>query len=129
MRTGKNLTIPLFLTMLLLHMGHVFEEIWGRFWIINAFYGLGGFLVANWVLLCISVVIFYYYLQRQHWAVIMSLVCAAVMIINGFGHNLATLVTGKYFEGYAGGYTGVGLMLVGLFLIYNIFKEIKIPGG
>jgi hypothetical protein len=125
MKVNKNAIIPIFLLMLLLHVAHVFEEVWGRFWIMNAIYGLGWFLVANWVLLCIPVVIFYFYLQHQHWALIMSLVYAGAMMINGLGHILATLVTGKYFDGYAGGYIGAGLVLVGLLLMYNLFKELR----
>lgn len=126
---NKQHTNALYLLMLLLHVAHVFEEVWGRFWIIRAVHGLGWFLTINWALICIPVISFYFYLQNKSWAVMLSLVYAAVMTINGFVHILATLVTGKYFDGYAGANTGAGLVLVGGLLFYKLSQEIKIYRG
>jgi hypothetical protein len=39
----------LHLSMLAFHVAHVFEEVWGRFFLMNAVYGLGGYLAANWI--------------------------------------------------------------------------------
>ena len=36
-----------YLLMLVAHVGHILEELWGRFWLIDAFFGAGWFCVAN----------------------------------------------------------------------------------
>jgi 4-amino-4-deoxy-L-arabinose transferase-like glycosyltransferase len=120
---NKNTLIPIYLLMLVVHVGHVFEEIWGRFWIMNAALGLGRFLVMNWVLFCIPVALFYGVLRGKHWAYTLSMAYAVIMILNGVGHNVATLVTGRYWDGFAGGVTGIGLILIGLSLLYLLRKE------
>lgn len=48
---------------------------------------------------------------------------AAIMILNGVGHNLATRVTGRYRDGFAGGVTGIGLIPIGLSMLYLLRKE------
>jgi hypothetical protein len=122
---NKNKIIILYLLMLLTHVAHVFEETWGHFWIMDAIYGLGWFLVANWVLLCIPVIVFYFVLQEKPWAYRLSIVYAGIMILNGLGHNIATLVTGRYFGGFAGGCTGIGMIVIGSTMIYYLLKEIQ----
>ena len=119
----RNAAVPLYLLMLAGHVAHVFEETWGRFWLIGAVYGLGWFLAANWALFCIPVALFYFVLSGKRWAFSLSTVYAGVMMVNGIGHNVATLATGRYFDGFAGGYTGIALVLIGLPLMYYLWKE------
>jgi len=114
--------ILLYLLMLVGHIIHFLEEIWGRFWLIDAFFGLGWFLVANWVLFCIPVIVFYFVLYEKRWAFYLSMIYAGIMILNGLGHNIATIVTGRYFGGFAGGYTGIGLLLIGPLMIHYLRK-------
>jgi hypothetical protein len=121
----KNKIIFSYLLLLVLHIAHVFEEVWAGFWLIQAVYGLGWFLVANWILFCIPVMIFYFVLQEKRWAYYLSFVYAGIMVINGIGHNIAVIVTGRYFNGFAGGYTGIGLLLVGLLLIYFLWQQLR----
>lgn len=123
---GKR--IALYLLLLVFHVAHVFEEIWGRFWLIARFPDLGIFLAVNWLLFCIPVVFFYFFLRGKRWASLVSLVYAAIMVLNGLGHNLATLITGKYFGGYAGGFSGIGLALSGLPLIYYLWNDLRVSG-
>ena len=47
------------------------------------------------------------------------------MILQGFGHTIATFITGRYFNGFAGGYTGIGLIIAGSFLIRYLVKGIR----
>ena len=114
-----------YLLMLVGHVAHIFEETWGRFWLTDAFYGLGWFLVANWVLFCVPVVFFYFVLHEKRWAFYLSIVYAGIMILNGVGHNITTIVTGKYFGGFAGGYTGIGLLLIGPPMIHYLRKGLS----
>ena len=114
--------IILYLLMLVGHVAHILEETRGRFWLMDAFYGLGWFLVANWVLFCIPVVLFYFVLHEKRWAFHLGMIYASIMILNGVGHNVATIMTGKYFGGFAGGYTGIGLLLIGPPMIHYLRK-------
>lgn len=121
---NKSKVVLFCLLMLVAHVAHIFEEVWGRFWLIKAFYGLGWFLVVNWLLFCIPIVLFYFVLQEKRWAYQLSIIYAGIMILNGIGHNVATIVTGRYFDGFAGGYTGIGLLLVGPAMIHYLRKGI-----
>ncbi|MGA2623711.1 MAG: hypothetical protein ABSF91_07655 [Bacteroidota bacterium] len=126
---NKNKVVIVYLLMLMNHVAHIFEETWGRFWLIDSFYGLGWFLVANWVLLCIPVVLFYFVLHERRWAHHLSIIYAGIMILNGVGHNIATIVTGRYFGGFAGGYTGIGLIIIGSAMIYYLLKAFRSSGS
>jgi hypothetical protein len=118
----KNKIIIFYLLLLLFHVAHVFEEVWGRFWIMDSIFGAGWFLVVNWLLLCIPFTLFYFTLNEKRWAYKLSIVYAGIMILNGLGHNIATIVTGRYFGGFAGGFTGIGLIIIGPALIYYLLK-------
>lgn len=54
---------------------------------------------------------------------VLSMVYAAIMMVNGVGHNVATLVSGRYYGAFAGGYTGIGLLLIGAPMFYCLWKE------
>jgi hypothetical protein len=122
---NKNKIVIIYLLMLVNHVAHVFEEAWGRFWIMDSIFGPGWFLALNWVLFCIPVALFYFVLQNKKWALQLSIVYAGIMILNGIGHNVATVITGRYFGGFAGGFTGIGLVIIGSALIYYLLKEIR----
>ena len=119
---NQNRIVALYLLILVGHVAHVFEEVWARFWPMQAVYGLGWFLVANWVLFCIPVVAFCFILQKKRWAYYLGVIYAGVMILNGLGHNVATILTGRYFGGFAGGYTGIAFLIVGPLLIQFLRK-------
>jgi len=120
---NNNKVIVFYLFILAVHVAHVLEEVWGRFWLINGFWGLGWFLALNWILFCLPVVLFYFVLNGRRWAYKLSIAYAVVMIINGLGHNIAVIVTGRYFDGFAGGFSGIGLVLTGPLLIYHLRKS------
>jgi hypothetical protein len=106
-------------------VAHIFEEVWGGFWLMKHVFGLGWFLVVNWILFCIPVMIFYFVLREKRWAYYLSFVYAGIMIANGVGHNIATIITGRYFDGFAGGYTGIGLLLAGPSVIYLLWLQMR----
>jgi hypothetical protein len=118
----QSKVIPFYLLMLLGYIAHVFEEIWGRFWLLNKM-GLGWYLTGNGLLFCVPVVLFYFILNRRRWAYLFSLVYAGFMGLQGLGHAAATLMTGKYFDGFAGGYSGIGLLVISLPMILFLWKE------
>jgi uncharacterized membrane protein HdeD (DUF308 family) len=107
--------------MLLAQVAHTFEEVLGRFWLVNEF-GFGWFLLINWILLLVPTAFFYFVLLDKRWAYYLSIVYAGIMILNGIGHNIASLVTRRYFNGFAGGFSGILFIVIGPFLIYYLWK-------
>ncbi len=121
---NKDKIIIYYLLMIINHVAHVFEEVWGRFWILNIV-GLGTYLAINLILFCIPVLLFYFVLNDKRWAYKISIAYAGFMILQGIGHNIATIITGRYINGYAGGFTGIGLIIIGFAMIIYLLKGIK----
>jgi hypothetical protein len=119
----KNRAVLFYLLMLLAHVAHVFEEVWARFWILQRI-GLAGFLAVNWVLLSIPVALLYFILHRKRWAFQLGILYAGFMGVQGFVHNIATIVTGRYFGGYAGGFSGIAMILISWPLVRHLLREI-----
>jgi hypothetical protein len=118
----KSKAIFFYLLMLLAHIAHVFEEVWAGFWILRRI-GLAGFLAVNWVLFSIPLAVLYFILHRKRWAFQIGLVYAGFMGLQGFGHNIATIVTGRYFDGYAGGFSGIAMIIISWPLVHHLRKE------
>jgi hypothetical protein len=58
----------------------------------------------------------------------MSLIYAGIPVLNGLGPNLTTIIPGNYFGGYAGGFSGMGLIVYDLDLIYYLGKDLRRAG-
>lgn len=134
-RAGKSVTIPavsrrsvspaavaVYLGLLAFHVAHILEEIGGRFFLLDKL-GFPAFAAVNWALFCLSLGIFYFWLTGRRWARPLSLIYAGVMVLNGIGHNIMTLVTGRYRGGYAGGFSGIGLAFSGLWLLALLLRR------
>ena len=119
----KNKIILYYLLLITFHFGHVLEETWGRFWMVNTF-GLGLYLFINWILFFILVTLLYFVILEKRAAYHLSIAYAVFMVLNGAGHNIATLFTGKYFNGFAGGFSGLGLIITGIPLFTILYKNI-----
>jgi hypothetical protein len=121
---NKNKVVIIYLLLLISHVAHVFEEVWGRFWLIEKV-GLGKYLSINLLLFCIPVLLFYFVLNDKRWAIKISIAYAGFMALQGIGHNAAAIISGRYFNGFAGGYTGIGLAIIGTMLVYFLLKDIR----
>lgn len=121
-----NRTILLYIIMLFLHISHVFEEIWGEFTAIDVMDSLGLFLTVNLVIFALVLILLYTLIVGKRWAFIAAQVYAVAMIVNGIGHNAMVLITGRYFGGFAGSISGVGLAIAGVLLF--IFARAEMPG-
>jgi len=117
--------ILLYLLLMLVHLAHIFEEVLAGFLAIEYFGGVGNFLIINWILYACVLLIFYLILQERPTGFKFGLIYAVIMTLNGLGHNVATLITGRYFDGFAGGFTGIALIILGPILFLNILKEMK----
>ena len=120
---NKNKVIIFYLLLIVNHVAHVFEEVWGRFWILNEV-GLWIYLTINLVLFCIPVLLFYFVLNDKRWSYKLSIVYVGFMVLQGIDHNVATIITGRYTDGFAGGYTGIGLIIIGFAMIYYLLEWI-----
>lgn len=115
----------LFVLLLLAHLVHVAEEAWGGFWLIDAFFGMERFLALNALLFIAAALLSYATYLGHGWACRLSMVYAAFMALQGVGHNVATLVTGRYFGGFAGGFSGVAMLLIGVPLVGALRARIQ----
>jgi hypothetical protein len=115
-RSPRSSEVAAFLALLGFHVAHVLEEIAGGFFLRDKL-GLPAFAAVNGALFCLSLGIFYFWLTGHRWARPLSALYAGVMVLNGIGHNVLTLATGRYRGGYAGGFSGIGLVLSGLWLL------------
>jgi hypothetical protein len=105
--------VAFYLLLLFFHVAHVFEEVWGHFWILDRI-GLGWGLFVNWLLFLVPLVIFYFVLAGKRTGYILGIIYAVFMVLNGLGHNIAVIVTGSYYGGFAGSISGIGLIIVGV---------------
>lgn len=121
--SGRKIII-FYILMLTVHIGHVTEEILGQFFLIEKVGGLPQFLAINIFLFIVVLLLFVAVLKKKRWAYILSIIYAAIMIVNGLGHNVATILSGRYYDGFAGGFSGIALVLIGSPLVYFILKGI-----
>jgi hypothetical protein len=124
---GPRAVAP-YLGLIAFHAAHVLEEVFGRFVVLHRL-GLAAFLAANWVLFCAPLVLFYFWLAGRRWARAMSVIYAGIMVLNGLGHIVMTLATGRYFDGYAGGITGLGLIASGALLLRALWPRASAGGS
>lgn len=110
--------------MLIFHIIHIFEEVLAGFHIIDEIFGIRYFLILNLILFIIPLAMIFYLIRNKTFAAYFSLLYAGIMIINGLAHIIATVVTGRYFGGYAGGISGTGMVITGFFLIIFIRRKI-----
>ncbi len=125
MQADRTRMTLLFALLLLAHAAHVGEEAWGRLWLIDAFYGMERFLAGNVLLFAGAILLFDRTLQGDAWARRVSIAYAAFMAFQGIGHNVGTLVTGRYFGGAAGGFTGIALFAFGVPLVRELRAEMR----
>ncbi len=121
-RNAKSV-INLYSIAIMLQLFHVGEEILGNAYFIQSFYGGSTyFLIAMLLFLCVPIVLLQYVKQNRHWAYRFSFVYAIVLIIDGIDHLIEYAVLGKYFNGAAGVYTGIGLIGIGFALAMALRK-------
>jgi hypothetical protein len=118
----RSKAVLFYLLMLLAQLSHVVEETWGGFWILRSL-GLAWFLAINGVLFLIPVAVLCFILHQRRWAFQLGILYAGFMGVQGFGHNIATIVTGRYFGGYAGGFSGIAMIVISWPLIHHLRKE------
>lgn len=118
-----NRTTGLYVLLLAGHVLHIAEETWGHFRVMNMVGGTGPFLALNAVLFAIPVVSFVFWRRGRVWAFWLSLVYAGFMALQGLFHNFAWLVTGRYFDGFAGAVSGLWLIVAGVPLFFRLLKD------
>ena len=114
-KTNLKITYLFLIALLFLHTT---EEIIGKAPFITTFYnGLNNYLIAHFFFLLIPIILFLYTLDNKKWFYNLNYIYAAVMIMDGLYHVIERLVAGLY--------TGIGLIIFGLLLIYYLWRNKK----
>ncbi|MBI2632733.1 hypothetical protein HYW75_07040 [Candidatus Pacearchaeota archaeon] len=107
----------IYLSLIILHILHLLEEIFGMAsFIITSYKNTYLFLFINIILLIIPISLIYAFSKKKKWAYLISYGYSLLMIIDGIEH----LITQE-----AGIYTGIGLIIFSFLLIIYLTKEIK----
>lgn len=125
MNAVRKRVIQFLLLLIFFHAAHMLEEVWANFLPVGKYYSQEMFILLNLVLFSIPLVVLYYFLIEKKWSVYVCVIYGIAMTINGLGHNIMTLATGKYFGGFAGGFSGIGLIAAGIPLAYYALKHLK----
>ncbi|MEK6933741.1 MAG: hypothetical protein AABW75_02575 [Nanoarchaeota archaeon] len=120
MITRKEVLI--FVLLLITHLIHIIEEVLGNAYFIDSLYkNLTNFLIINIILLAIPIVLLFYVIRRKRIAYHFSIIYGLIMIFDGLDHVIRK---------YAGVYSGFALVILGLLLVYYLWKESKsLKGG
>lgn len=110
-RTGRRYRF-FFLGLYFFHVLHVLEEFWGNFRAVRI---MGGelFLGLNIFFLALPLAAFVFILEDSRLAIRFGWIYAGGMILNGIGHGLALMISGRFFGFAAGAGSGLGLIIFG----------------
>ena len=119
----KKITL-LLLLLLILHLAHVIEEIFGNAWFIAKDYGgINNFIIIMAILYLSSLLFFYFFISNVKFSFYLVFAYTIILILDGFDHIIKIIILKKYFNGAAGVFTGIGFIIIGFTLIYHLKKE------
>lgn len=114
-----------YLLILIVHALHILEEISGNAYFIESFYGgLSIFSLVMLILFLIPVIIFYFLIKNKKFSYYLAIAYSVIIILDGFSHIIEPLVMDKSLV-FAGTYTGIIFIPLGILLIYEARKQIK----
>ncbi len=115
----KRKPVLVFALLLVTHLIHIIEEVMGNAYFIESLYkSLTNFLIINIILLVIPIILLYFVFLKKKIAYYFSIIYAGIMIVDGLDHVI---------RWYAGFYSGFALIVLGVFLVYYLYKELKNP--
>lgn len=108
---NKNILL-VYASLIVFHLLHVLEELYGQAYFINTFYGgTINFLAIMLILLIMPIILLYFVHKKNKIAYFLSYGYAIIVIIDGIDHIITKV---------AGVYTSIGLIIGGILLIYNL---------
>jgi len=116
--------IKYYILLIVFQVAHTLEEIFSKFSFIESFFkGLNNFIIAQVVFWTIPIVLLYLVINKNKVAYNLSYLYASILVVDGFYH-LWFLSKGEYIGTLgAGAYTGIGLIIFGALLFYNLLKN------
>jgi hypothetical protein len=123
--TATNSHIRWYLVLLALHLVHVVEEIYGRFFVLGALGGPGPFVLVNVILFAIPTVVLVLIWRGYRWALYAGVAYAVIMTLNGLAHIVGFLVTGRYMGMFAGAISGIAFLVVAPMLAAHLRRELR----
>ena len=118
----KRKEVLIFVLLLITHFIHIIEEVLGNAYFIESFYkSLANFLIINVSLWIIPIILLFYVIKKKKIAYYFSFIYGLIMIFDGLDHIIRK---------YDGVYSGFALVILGLLLVYYLWKESKsLKGG
>ena len=114
-------TTFLILLLLLIHLAHIIEEIFGNAWFIEKIYGgINNFIIIMSILYLISFFFFYLFLNNVRFSFYLIFVYIVILILDGFDHIIEIIILKKYFDGAAGVFTGIVFIIIGFLSLYYL---------
>ena len=114
-------TTFLILLLLILHLAHIIEEIFGNAWFIEKFYGgINNFIIITGILFLISLLFCYLFIINAKFSFYLIFIYSVILILDGFDHIIEIIVLKKYFNGVAGVFTGIGFIIIGLLFLRSL---------
>src|SRR3989344_8425353 len=106
--------IGILVAVIVFHAMHIIEELWGNAWFITSLYrNAQNFLIINTALWLIPLLLLYFIWRKKQWAYRLVAIYGIVMVTDGLEHWASWWLRGQYFDGAAGAFTGIGLLIGG----------------
>ena len=119
-------TTFLILLLLLTHLVHIIEEIFGNAWFIEKVYGgINNFIIIMTILYLISFLFFYLFVRNVRFSFYLVFIYIVILILDSFDHIIEVIILKKYFDGAAGVFTGICFIIIGFLSLYYL-KEYKL---
>jgi hypothetical protein len=124
MEEMKSRLILLYILTLMAHQAQIFEELWDHTILVTSL-GENGYIILNWILFCIPLALLYFIFTDKKWAYYLSAAYALIMMFQGVERIIISFVQGNLDSTYPIVLTGAIIYLLGIPMVYYIYKNIE----
>ena len=124
MEEMKSRLILLYILMLIAHQAQIFEELWDHSILVTSL-GENVYVLMNWVLFCLPLVLLYFIFVDKKWAYYLSALYSIIMMFQGVERIVMSFVQGALAETFPIVLTGALIYLIGIPMVYYIYKNIE----
>ena len=124
MEEMKSRLILLYIFMLITHQAQIFEELWDHSILVTSM-GENIYIILNWLLFCIPLLILFFVFIDKKWAYYLSGVYAIIMMFLGVERIVTSFVQGTLITTLPIVLTGAIIYLIGVPMVYYIYKNVE----
>ena len=124
MEEMKSRLIILYIFMLISHQAQIFEELWDHSILVTSM-SENIYIILNWLLFCIPLLILYFIFIDKKWAYYLSGVYAIIMMFLGVERIVTSFVQGNLIMTLPIVLTGAIIYLIGIPMVYYIYKNVE----